>query len=269
MGDVVSGLFGGPKTTESKDITVDPWVNAQRGALWNSIGKNQLTDLATQMYQSAVAGYNPQRYNDIFSKYSDISKTGFQPQIQAYIDAITKAGTNEWNTNVMPNVIEKTRGYGAGSVIPESIAKAGQNFYTNLAGTMAGPTLQAAELEAKSKLAGTEGMAKTATESLNAPGNLASDMMRNLLLFANLQGGGNISSTSRTSDPVGSAVNAALISAGLLKSPDVISGLTSAYNWLFPSVSMPVEDTWSNVFDWGSDVMPSVTESGLPSDWWL
>ena len=131
--------------------------------------------LAQQMYQSAVGAYNPQQYADIYGRYAGIAN-GTGPNLQAYMDAVSQKAQNEWQQNVMPNVIEKTRGYGRGSVIPESIANAGNTFYQNLAGTMAPYAMSAGQQDIQNRLGAIQGMQGAATAGMNAPTNLASSL---------------------------------------------------------------------------------------------
>jgi hypothetical protein len=132
------------------------------------------TDLAKNLFQGAVGGYNPQLLQDIYGRYADIAQTGFSPQYQAYLDATSKAASNLWRQNVMPSVAERTRGAGGpGSAVPENIAQAGQNYFTQLAGTMAPYALSAAQSEAQNKLAGLSGMAGTQQQMFQQPMTLA------------------------------------------------------------------------------------------------
>lgn len=196
---------------------------------------------ANRMFESAVGGYDPARFNDIYGRYSGVA-SGQGPNLQAYMDAVSKRAQNEWNQNVMPSVIEKTRGYGQGSVIPESIARAGSTFNENLAGTMAPYMLQAGQGDVQNRLAGMQGMGNTAAAMANIPlqnatqfgqwglanQNLAQQgvgrdydefirqsmgMMPYMLQFSGQNAGQNVTPTympSQTGQIAGNAVNTAL-----------------------------------------------------------
>lgn len=146
-------------------------ANAYPGQI-NAPG-NDAFNTSMRMYQSAVQQYNPERFGDIYGRYQSIADTGYMPQMQAYIDATTRAAGNEWQRNVMPGIKESTRGYGRSSATPEAIAKAGSDYYTKLAGTMAPYALQMSQQEAANRQAGIAGMGTTATQMTQQPMNLA------------------------------------------------------------------------------------------------
>lgn len=190
MGSTIAGMF--PQQQINASWSGNPAVQPFQSQLGNVFGaylgqyganlpgyKGSLTagqtpqmSTANQMFQSAIGGYDPSRFQDIYSKFAGIAG-GQGPNLQAYMDAVSKRARNEWNQNVMPGIVEKTRGYGRGSIIPESIARAGTTFNENLAGTMAPYMLQAGQGDIQNKLAGITGMGQTATSMSQLPMQLA------------------------------------------------------------------------------------------------
>jgi len=192
MGQNIAGLFPSSQTTTGWTSSgaapftnnLTSWLNsyltnygANKPAYPGQMTAGQTPDvgLAQQMFQSAAGAYNPQQYADIYNKYSDVAN-GTGPNMQSYMNAVSQKAQNEWQQNVMPSIVEKTRGYGRGSVIPESIANAGSTYYQNLAGTMAPYMMQAGQADVTNRMGGIQGMQSAAGAAAAVPTNIANAM---------------------------------------------------------------------------------------------